>query len=209
MNITLLVDHRKSLGPIRDQGLRPTCLSFAGTSAHEHARRSTMPLSPEYLDYFMSSNDPAGGASFPELARALRDPGQPSEQDCPYQMTERPLGWLAPPSVRLYRCESEPRDPTTDEIEALLTAGTVPVLGISLPEDFFSPTPPWLITSVGAIRGLHAITAVGLGTTVVSRCFLVRNSWGTDWADNGHAWLDEAFLNRHLRDVLALTEEVT
>jgi len=168
-----------------------------------------MPLSPEYLDYFMSNDDPAGGASFPELARALRDPGQPSEKDCPYQMTERPLGWLVPPSVRLYRRESEPRDPTTDEVEALLTAGKVPVLGISLPEDFFSPTPPWLITSVGAIRGLHAVTAVGLGTTVASRCFLVRNSWGTDWANNGHAWLDEAFLNRHLRDVLALTEEVT
>ena len=209
MKITILVDHRKSLGPIRDQGPRPTCLSFAGTSAHEHARGSTMPLSPEYLDYFMSSDDPAGGASFPELARALRDPGQPSEQDCPYQVTERPLGWLAPPSVQLYRRGSEPRDPTADEVEALLTAGKVPVLGISLPEDFFSPTPPWLITSVGAIRGLHAVTAVGLGTTVVSRCFLVRNSWGTDWADNGHAWLDEAFLNRHLRDVLALTEEVT
>ena len=37
MNITILVDHRRSLGPIRDQGARPTCLSFACTSAHEHA----------------------------------------------------------------------------------------------------------------------------------------------------------------------------
>ena len=208
MNITLLVDHRKSLGPIRDQGARPTCLSFASTSAHEHARGSTMPLSPEYLDYFMSGDDPAGGASFPELARALRDPGQPSEQDCPYHLTGRPLAWLAPPGVRLYRRDSEPRDPTADEVEAPLTAGKIPVLGISLPEDFFSPAPPWLITGVGVIRGLHAVAAVGLGTIVGSRCFLIRNSWGDDWGDKGYAWLDEAFLNRHLRDVLILTKEV-
>lgn len=204
MNITILVDHRKSLGPIRDQGSRPTCLSFAGTSAHEHARRSTMPLSPEYLDYCMSS-----GASFPELTRALRNPGQPSEEDCPYHCNERPLGWLPPPSVRLYRRKSERTDPTVDEIEALLTAGKVPVLGVSLPDGFFSPARPWLIAGDGPIRGLHAVAAVGLGTTGPSKCVLVRNSWGTEWGDNGHAWLDDAFLRRHLRDVLALTEEVT
>lgn len=209
MNITLLVDHRQSLGSIRDQGARPTCLSFAATSAHEYARRSTMPLSPEYLHYFTSINGPADGASFPELARALRDPGQPSEADCPYRYNEVPPAWLPPSDVKLYRRKSDLRDPTADGVEILLTGGQVPVLGISLPDGFFSPVPPWLISDDGSIRGLHAVVAVGLGRAGASRCFLVRNSWGIEWGDNGHAWLNDVFLNRHLRHVLALTEEVT
>ena len=209
MNITLLVDHRQSLGSIRDQGARPTCLSFAGTSAHEHARRSTMELSPEYLHHFTSINDPADGASFPELARALRDPGQPSEADCPYRYNGLPPTWLPPSGMKLYRRKSDLKDPTADEVEALLTAGQVPVLGISLPDSFLSPAPPWLMSHDGPIRGFHAVAAVGLGRVDTLRCFLVRNSWGTEWGDSGHAWLDDAFLNRHLRYVLALAEEVT
>ena len=42
-----------------------------------------------------------------------------------------------------------------------------------------------------------------------ARRFLIRNSWGTAWADAGHAWLDDAFVIQHLRDVLVLTEEVS
>ena len=101
------------------------------------------------------------------------------------------------------------KDPTADEVEALLTAGQVPVLGISLPASFLSPAPPWLMSHDGPIRGFHAVAAVGLGRVDTLRCFLVRNSWGIEWGDNGHAWLGDAFLNRHLRHVLALTEEVT
>jgi hypothetical protein len=208
MNITLLVDHRQSVGPIRDQGARPTCLSFAATSAHEHARRSTMALSPEYLHYFMSVSDPRAGASFPELARALRNPGQPSEADCPYCHNGLPPGWLPPPGVKLYRRESDLMDPVADEVETMLTAGSAPILGISLPDGFFSPAPPWLISHDGPIRGFHAVVAVGLGKVDTLRYFLVRNSWGIEWGDNGHVWLDDVFLNRHLRNALALTEEM-
>ena len=209
MNITVLVDRRKSLGPIRDQDARPTCLSFAGTSAHEHPRGSTMALSPEYLNYFKSIRDPEDGASFPELTRALQNPGQPSEADCPYRSNGLPPGWLPPPGVELYRRKSDLKDPTADEVETLLTAGHIPVLGISVTDGFFSPATPGLISPDGPIRGFHAVVAVGLGTTDTSRCFLVRNSWGVEWGDNGHAWVGDAFLTRHLRDLLTLTEEVT
>ncbi len=209
MNITVLVDHRQSLGPIRDQGARPTCLSFACTSAHERVRGSKMALSPEYLHYFASVHNPTDGAAFLETSRALQDPGQPAEADCPYYPDGLPLGWMPPAGVRLYPRKSVQKDATADEVETLLNAGQTPVLGISIPDDFLSPTPLWLISHDGPIRGLHAVVAVGLGTADTSRCFLVRNSWGAEWGDNGHAWLDDAFLARHLRDLLALTEEVT
>ena len=168
-----------------------------------------MPLSPEYLHYFASNRNPTDGASFPELARALQNPGQPLEKDCPYCLDGLPLGWLPPRGVRRYRRKSVMKDPTPDGVETLLTAGHVPVLGMSLPDTFFSPAPPWLIPPDGPIRGYHAVVAAGLGTTDASRCFLVRNSWGVEWGENGYAWLDEAFLARYLCDLLTLTEEVT
>ena len=209
MTITINLDHRAALGPIRDQGARPTCLSHASTIAHEHARRSKIPLSPEYLHYFASGRSLSKGAFFSDIVRALRNPGQPSEADCPYCSYGRPSNWRPPTGVNLYRRGSNLKSAGPDEIEALLGVSHVPVLGISTPHTFYSPTPPWVISSAGPVRGLHAVVAVALGTTPTKRCFLIRNSWGTGWGDGGHAWLDDAFMTQHLHHLLALTDEVT
>ena len=210
MSVTIRVDYRPRLGPVRDQGARPTCLAHASSAAHEHARGSPTPLSPEYLHYFSSGNDSThAGADFPNVARALLDPGQPSETDCPYQLVEPQLAWTPPLDLTLYRRNSTSAERTPDEIEALLDAGHVPVLGISTTDAFYAPASPWILSPTGPIRGLHAVVAVGIGTTHTRRRFLIRNSWGTEWADAGHAWLDDAFMIQHLRDVLVLMEEVT
>ena len=94
-------------------------------------------------------------------------------------------------------------------VEELLDAGHVPVLGISTTDAFYSPAPPWIMSPTGPIRGLHAVVAVGIGTTYTTRSFLIRNSWGKEWADAGHAWLDDSFISQHLREVLVLTTEAT
>ena len=208
MNITILLDHRSALSSVRDQGARPTCLSLASTTAHEHARRTRTPLSPEYLHYFASGRGSSGGVFFPDIIRALEDPGQPSEADCPYHPDGLPSNWLPPRGVSLYRRGGDLKRPGPDEIETLLNTGYVPVLGISIPHTFYFPAPPWMISPEGPIRGLHAVTAVALGTTGAMRCFLIRNSWGAAWGDDGHAWLDDAFVNQHLHHLLGLTDEV-
>ena len=209
MSVSINLDYRPLLGPIRDQHARPTCLAHAATAAHEHARRSSVPLSPEYLHYFASTADPSPeGVTVSSASRALLEAGQPVESDCPYRQNEPLPTWTPPTNVTSYRRQSTlaPVDPGT--IEALLDAGHVPVLGIATTEAFHEPAPPWIITSTGPVRGLHAVVAVGSGTTYETRGFLIRNSWGTAWADAGHAWLDDAFLIAHLRDVLVLTDEV-
>ena len=209
MSIAIHLDLRSALGPVRDQGARPTCLSLASTTAHEHARGSGVRLSPEYLHYFASSGGSSDGARFPDIVRALRNPGQPAEADCPYYHNGLPSDWLPPTGVNLYRRKSDSKNPFPDEIEALLNARHVPILGISVPHTFYSPTPPWIISPAGPVRGLHAVVAVAVGATQTTRCFLIRNSWGIAWGDDGHAWLDEAFMDQHLYHLLALTHEVT
>ena len=210
MNISIGLDYRPLLGAVRDQHARPTCLAHAATAAHEHARGSPIALSPEYLHYFASNNDPSPeGVGVSSISRALLEPGQPSETDCPYHLKEPSPTWTPPSNVTLHRRQSAsvPLDP--DNVEALLKARHVPVLCISTPDAFYEPAPPWIISSTGPVRGLHAVVAVGFGTTFTMRHFLVRNSWGTAWADEGHAWLDDVFLIAHLRDVLVLTNDVT
>ncbi len=208
MSVAIRLDYRPLLGPVRDQGARPTCLAHASTTAHEHARGSRTALSPEYLHYFASGNDRSSeGVDVPNVSRALSDPGQPTETDCPYRQNEPPPEWTPPTDVTLYRRQSASQNQNPDEVEALLDAGHVPVLGISTPDAFYDPTPPWVISADGPVRGLHAVVAVAVGTAHTARRFLVRNSWGTAWADAGYAWLDDAFLVQHLRDVLVLTDE--
>ena len=210
MNFTISLDYRSSLGPVRDQCARPTCLAHASTTAHEHARASTLPLSPEYLHYFASGDtDTEEGVDIPACSRALLDPGQPAETDCPYLTHDPPAEWTPPTDVTLHRRASTSGDPNPAEVQALLNAGRLPVLGIATTTAFHDPTPPWVISHSGPIVGFHAVVAVGLSVASSARRFLIRNSWGTAWADAGHAWLDDAFVTRHLRDVLVLTEEVT
>ena len=208
--LTARLDFRPLLGRVRDQGARPTCLAHAATTAHEHARGPTLALSPEYLHYFASGHDNTSeGVGFQNVSRALLDPGQPTEADCPYHQHEPPPAWAPPNGVTLYQRHSTSPKPSPDEVEALLDTGHLPVLGITTTDAFYSPVPPWVISPTGPIRGLHAVVAVGIGNTQTTRRFIIRNSWGIAWADAGHAWLEDDFISQHLCDVLVLTDEVT
>jgi len=43
--------------------------------------------------------------------------------------------------------------------------------------------------------GYHAMIVVGVRTTANGRReFLLRNSWGAGWGDNGHAWVHESYI---------------
>ena len=206
--MTAPVDFRPHLSPVRDQGARPTCLAHAVSTAHEQARASTVQLSPEYLHYFASDDtSPDAGVCVSAVLAALRERGQPTEEDCPYQLETPCQDWHPPEGLAVFRRESAVLPTLGNEVETSLTTGRAPVLGITLPDSFHAPVPPWLISPEGAIVGFHAVLAVGMAAESGQRRFLIRNSWGSDWAQDGYAWLDDPFLDRHLRNVLVLKEE--
>jgi len=209
VSIRITVDVRGMLSPVRDQEVRPTCLSFATSTAHEYSRGSLVPLSPEYLHFFATSGGASVGVRFPDIATALRDEGQSLELDCPYSPSALPAGWSPPVGLQVYRRGTEAVNAHPDNVESLLLAGHVPVLGLSLPGPFFNPVAPWVISAQGPVRGHHAVVAVGVGSYSGARLFLIRNSWGASWGDGGHAWLDDNFLCQHLRAVMTVTHEVT
>ena len=203
------VDLRPGLIAVRDQGARPTCLAHAASVAHERARAMMEALSPEYLHFFATSGSLSRGCSMDAIANALAGKGQPVEADCPYFVAAPSAGWRPPTGLQVFRRASEHKTCDPAEIETAIRAHQLPLLGISLPESFFQPRAPWVISPAGAIRGLHAVAAAGVGRHQGQRVILVRNSWGPSWGDAGYAWLDEAFVSQHLRHVLLLTHEVT
>ena len=143
-----------------------------------------------------------------DVSATLAKEGQPVESDCPYQANGLLGDWSAPVGVHLYRRASLAKEPLAAEVEAALKAGRAPILGISLPDAFHAPVSPWVISAQGMVVGLHAVLGVGVGMSDGDRHYLIRNSWGPDWADGGYAWLDRSFLRQHLREVLVLTEEL-
>jgi C1A family cysteine protease len=52
----------------------------------------------------------------------------------------------------------------------------------------------WDIPNENDLAGGHAQLIVGVQYVSGARQFLVRNSWGSSWSDNGTAWFTEAYI---------------
>lgn len=52
----------------------------------------------------------------------------------------------------------------------------------------------------------HAVLAVGLGEDEAGAYTLIRNSWGRDWGDEGHAWLHDDYVHSRLLTVGEITD---
>lgn len=208
MTVRVTLDCRQHLGPVRDQGDRPTCLSHAASASHRHSRRGRADLSVEYLHYFGRQRSTGSGVPFAAIREALLADGQPEEACCPYMPRDPRPDWV-PEATSVFRRQTAAGVASLASITSELHAGRLPVLGLSLPAGFFSPAAPWLIAPAGPILGLHAVIAVGLGTGPTGEAVLIRNSWGTLWADGGHAWLDRDFLAVHLCELMVLLDEAS
>jgi hypothetical protein len=204
--IAIEIDLRSQVLPVRDQGDRPLCLPYAVSSAHECIRGVDQYLAPEYL-YHFANDGLTDGCGFEAVSRTLANEGQPMEANC----TSRPAHgteWVLKPRTPLFRRNSISPRPAGAEVFAAIRTHEPPVLGISLPNDFFHPATPWIVEASDEIFGYHAVLGVGIGRYAGEDLVLIRNSWGTAWADGGYAWLRAAFFDKHLYQVMRLTGDV-
>lgn len=80
-----------------------------------------------------------------------------------------------------------------DQIKKSLSADHGVVFAVSVYENFM-PGSPLAPPPSGRLKGGHAMLIVGYDSG--TKTFIVRNSWGTDWADGGYFlckedWLDQ------------------
>lgn len=214
--IQTVYDLRASLPPVRDQGPRPTCLAFAVSDAHALRRRSLEPLSVEYLFYHAvqrSHKDPRHGASVRDTRAVLERNGQPREEDWPYKPIDPSLlvsNWTDPITKEncFRRMSSEPVWDWA-EIHNSLKDGE-PVVGIiELPIAFYRPASAVINVANGekSTGARHAVVFVGSGKVFGEDALLIRNSWGSGWGDNGHAWMKWSDLTKFLLSVVLLGDE--
>lgn len=195
------VDLRNELPPVRDQGSRPLCLVFASSDLNSHVNNISLQLSVEYLAYYsykdFANDDYSQGLTIPAVSQTLKKHGQPLEQLFPYiSSAEKPKQPLDDYKEKVYSIGHEKKLSCNDIIK-ILEAGKALVVGVDITASFFNLKPPYVIDLENGSYGGHAIIIVGYGMLEDgSLTFLVRNSWGDAWGDNGHAWLTSDYLDK-------------
>lgn len=217
-NMTVLVDLRSQFGAVRDQGPRPTCLAFAASDSHAAQRPGWQPLSCEYAFYHAQkrSGSPSHrGSRLPSMLDVLRYDGQPEEQGWPYLPTnpQNTSSWLPPKDFgELFDRNSVLLSTHIDALVQSMNQGKAAIVLLYLSQSFFKPDEQALVHPAPRESAehsqRHAVIALGHGTSGGERIILVRNSWGTGWGSDGHAWLSETFLSSRLFAAASLTENV-
>lgn len=207
MTITASIDLRNTHGQVRHQGDRRTCLAFAMSDLNGNRHLQPAQLSPEHLyreaAALVPGWKPHGGLTIDAALKAVSAPGQALEITVPYA-TKEPTVPLAPnPSCKpLFAGRYALHSPVMIAIQVALAANRSMGLVLRVTPDFYnvSADAPQIPYSPHAFPNeLHAVLVVGMGTdNGTSESFvLIRNSWGPDWADNGHAWLPESYVLNH------------
>lgn len=213
MTLTIDIDFRADLGEVRNQGRRPTCLSFASSDAHRQRRRYPEPLCIEWLFYHVAQRAGTGlhaGTTIPDTRAVLRSLGQPEETVWPYSQTPPTETAWRPPSSKpkLLTCGSKDCAAEVHAIADQVDAGVPVVIGMFTSTTFMSPA-SWQQHGTEVVLGRdpgepidsatgHALVVVGRGRLSGEPILLIRNSWGPHWGADGHAWVYEDYLTPRL-----------
>mgnify|MGYP000563179697 CR=1 FL=1 len=193
-----MIDLRRTLPIIRDQGPRPTCLSCALSDLHQSARGKTEQFSSDCLFYYANQihghASPAGIS--PRSARkALREKGQCLESEWPYDIN--PTTSLTPPrKIGIhYKAIATVNNSTTAIIDQSLQSKEPVVLVLRLTKKFLYTNgidPLIYEKSDKELGSNHAVVVMGVQSTN----YIIRNSWGIDWGDKGHALVGSCYINQ-------------
>jgi C1A family cysteine protease len=159
-------------------------------------------LSPEYLYQGAALQTPNW---IPDMGVPLKaalnaaNSGQPVELAYPYQHSEPACPIPPLPSLTLYGVKvglAAPVDVT--KIIDLLRQGKPVGICLKLTSSFYSPLDGVVLFELVSLPDvLHAVTIVGLGWDGNDAYFLIRNSWGSVWGQDGHAWISSEYVIKH------------
>jgi len=218
------VDLHEKMPPVRNQGQRGTCVSFASTAVHEYLLGETYPadsLSEQFLYWNCKRHDlyPGAGTFIHVAMNCLQSDGQPTENVLPYIST--PVAGNEgqdPPPANAVEKAKEYRITSTQKLPARSVQSLRQCLADNTPIAFAVPVYTFWFTepvrSTGDIRmplpadkveGGHAMCMVGYEddpSVPGGGYFMIRNSWDTTWASKsavapGYARLPYAYMTQY------------
>jgi C1A family cysteine protease len=224
------VDLRPWFSPIEDQGSLGSCTANAAAGLLEYFERrgSGTYVDASRLFLYKAERDLLGwtgdtGAYLRTAMEALVLFGAVPERYWPYD--GRPPATnthydVEPPAfcyafganykaIKYFRLD--PAGASTAQalanIKAFLAAGFPSMFGFPVYSEYDNPLPGGLIAYPGPnshYRGGHANIAAGYDDNLMiggnKGALLVRNSWGTSWANAGYGWLSYKYVTQGLAD---------
>lgn len=202
------IDMRSDLPSARDQGARPTCLAFAMSDAHMISANRPGFLAPEYLHFHAARRASVSlnaGVGLESMRQALLLDGQPLEVECAYSET-REDSWTPPSTFSAIwtRRSTTANGTASDILSNAVIAKRAHVLVLRISRSFHAPDPGSHVVREdgGKDRRLHAVLIVGMAPVAGTNAFLARNSWGTGWGQDGHAWLPFSYVDARAVNVV-------
>lgn len=222
------VDLRKWCSPIESQGDLGSCTANAGVGMVEYFQRKAFGKHIDASRLFLykvtrnlmhQTGD--NGAYLRSTMGALALFGAPPEEYWPYDIKNFDM---EPPafcysfaqnyqSIKYVRLDPEGKSKADilRQIKTNLSAGLPSMFGFTVYSSITQATPDGKIpfpVKGDRVEGGHAIMAVGYddnleikhkaGDISTRGAFLIRNSWGTSWGDEGYGWLPYDYLLKDL-----------
>ncbi len=202
------VDLRPHMPPVYDQSTLGSCTAnaVAGALQFERRKKGLPDFTPSRLFLYWNTramegtSDYDSGAMLRDAIKSLGDMGDLPESDWPYDINE----FATKPPLRCYdvatmysHVQYKRIDQDLDLMRQALAGGDPFVFGFTVYESFESvdvaatgsvPMPGPLEKQLGG----HAVLAVGYED--VNQRFIIRNSWGPAWGQNGYCTMPYAYL---------------
>jgi Papain family cysteine protease len=199
------VDLRKHCTPIADQGQTGRCSAFAWTHATEMSRNilnaPPVRLSPNYTmleiqryqgdarDYQYAYEGGDGTAAGPEPGELLAENGTCRQELWP---DDRPTPTAREEQLKAdaehYRLEATPWPIAVDDVRKVLSAGCPVHVSMNTGRAFSGVGRDGVFNAAEAASGRHGRHAM-LMVGYVGNFFTLKNSWGTDWGDQGYCYV--------------------
>jgi C1A family cysteine protease len=197
--------------PIKNQGACGSCWAFSATETVEsavsifHGVQPVLVLSPQQLVSCSQSygNAGCGGGWYYYAWNYLSANAQETEADYPYSNATFTFGvtgtCTANTSLGVVKTQSGSNTyvkvghTNSDMMSAIMRQPTS--VAIDAASNTFQYYTSGVITSGCGISIDHAVVAVGYGTENNQDYFLVRNSWGTGWGDQGFVKIAQSSSN--------------
>lgn len=192
------LDWRESgvVTPVRDQGNCGSCWAFATTGALESQAAMRLSSLADLSEQVMvscggSSVGNCNGGYIEGASDFIRDTGLPIEDCFPYIHQDTACSGAACPTWKTdgtYGITGwhwvATSSPTVDAIKAALNSYGPLVTTMDVYSDFYNYQSGIYKVVSRTYEGGHAVLIVGYDDT--NQCFIVKNSWGTNWGESGY-----------------------